>query len=334
MAERDYYEVLGVAKDATLDEIKKAYRRLALLHHPDKNPGNKAAEERFKEASNAYEVLSDPEKRTAYDQRGRVGVEDLGFRGFTSTEDIFESFGDIFADLFGAGSFRREAQFGGGGGFRRGGRTGGARPENLHLTLNLDFMEAVRGGTKTIRYGRAVRCETCNGSGRGADGVPCPACGGSGRRHHTETLKVRLKPGARDGQVLRFRGRGNEGEQVSGRAAAGDLYVTLAVAPHPEFSRHGLDIRSRVEVPFWIAALGGTVEVQTVKGRTRLTIPAGTPTGRVLRLAGAGIEDSRGARGDHLAEVVITVPADLTPEEKDLLRRIESLRTARPAEKR
>jgi molecular chaperone DnaJ len=333
MPERDYYQVLGVPKDAAVDDIKKAYRRLALKNHPDRNPGDKAAEERFKEASNAYEVLSDPEKRAAYDQRGRVGVEDLGFRGFNSTEDIFESFGDIFADLFGGGSFGRGAQFGGGSGFRRGRGGGGARPENLHLTLNLDFMEAVRGETKIIRYGRAVLCATCGGSGRGGDGVPCPACGGSGRQQHTETLSVRLKSGARDGQVLRFRGRGNEG-QMGGSPVAGDLYITLAVAPHPEFTRDGLDIHSRVEVPFWIAALGGTVEVQTVKGRTRLTIPAGTPAGRVLRLAGAGIEDSEGARGDHLAEVMISVPADLTAEEKELLRRFESQRAANTAEKR
>jgi DnaJ-class molecular chaperone len=335
MAERDHYEVLGVGKEATLDEIKKAYRRLALLYHPDKNPGDKAAEDKFKEASNAYEVLSDPEKRKAYDQRGRIGVEDLGFRGFTSTEDIYSSFGDIFADLFGGRSFGSEGTFTGRTTFRR--ASPGTVPrsgESLRFTLHLDFMDAVRGGTKTIRYVRAVRCDTCNGAGTGGDGAPCKACGGAGRRQETETLNVRLKPGVRDGQVLRFRGRGNDSVQAGARATSGDLYVELAVEPHPDFTRDGLNILSRIEVPFWVAALGGTVEVPTVKGRTRLAIPAGTPAGRVLRLAGAGIEDSRGVRGDHLAEVVITVPADLSSEEKELLRRIEVLRAPSTVEKR
>lgn len=302
MTDRDYYEVLGVPKDATPEQIKKAYRRLALENHPDKNPGDKAAEDRFKEASNAYEVLSDPEKRRAYDQRGRLGVEDMGFRGFTSTEDIFASFGDLFADLFGGGAspFGRARPFGRSA-------TGPGRGEDLRFTLKIDFLEAARGATKTLRYNRLVQAP------------------GGARRRQTETMTVRLKPGAENGQVLRFRGRGNDGPEA-GRA--GDLYVTLAVAEHPELNRQGLDIRSRIEVPFWVAALGGSVEVTTLKGRTRLTIPAGTPGGRVLRLAGAGVEDAEGRRGDHLAEIVITVPSDLTAEERELLARFKSIRTA------
>ena len=325
MTERDHYEVLGVARDAPVEEIKKAYRRLALEYHPDRNPGNKEAEDRFKEASNAYEVLSDPEKRRAYDQRGRLGVEDLGFRGFASTEDIYASFGDIFADILGG-----ESRFAGQSPFRRAGRAraGGPRPgEDLHLSLRLDFMEAVTGATKTLRYARLGRCGACGGRGRGGDGAACAACQGRGRGRQTDTLSVRLQPGAADGQTLRFRGRGNDGR---GGGPAGDLYIELAVATDPEFTRDGLDIRSRVEVPFWVAALGGTVEVRTVKGRTRLTIPAGTPAGRLLRLAGAGIEDRDGRRGDHLAEVAITVPGDLTDEERELLRRFEALRAGAP----
>ncbi len=315
MVERDYYEILGVARNASPDEIKKAYRRLALKYHPDKNPGDSAAEERFKEASNAYEVLSDPEKRQAYDLRGRSGVEDMGFRGFTSTEDIFTSFSDIFADLF-AG---RSSPFGTGGRQRRGrfgpeafsGEPFGAnRGEDLRFELELTFLEAARGATKTLRFERLAR------SGAGE------------RRPVSETITVRLRPGAADRQVLRFRGRGND---APGGGPAGNLYIYLRVVPHPELARDGLDVRSRVDVPFWVAALGGAVEVNTLKGRTRLTIPAGTPSGRVLRLSGAGIEDKQGRRGDHLAEVVITIPSDLSVQERDLLRQIAEKRDKPPA---
>jgi len=315
MAERDYYEVLGVARDASPEIIKKAYRRLALQDHPDKNPGDKAAEERFKEASNAYEVLSDPAKRQAYDQRGRVGVEDMGFRGFTSTEDIFANFGDIFADLFGtpgspfgARGRRRRVRFDPDGFAEAPYRRHPDRGEDLRFVLKLGFLEAARGTTKTIRYERLRRT---------ADG---------GREPAAETLRVRLDPGAADGQVLRFRGRGNDPPSPG---TAGNLYVTLRVAADPELERDGLDVKSRITVPFWVAALGGTVEVQTLRGRTRLTIPGGTPGGRVLRLAGAGIEAKDGRRGDHLAEVVITVPDDLSAEEREILHRIAEMRGAR-----
>jgi DnaJ-class molecular chaperone len=296
MAERDYYEVLGVKSGATPDEIKKAYRRLALKYHPDKNPGDKAAEDRFKEASNAYEVLSDPEKRSAYDQRGRMGVEDLGFHGFRNTEDIYANFGDIFADLFGGQTYQRRDPF------RRTRRAGPARGEDLRFVLVVDFLDAARGTSQTIRYDRAVL----------RDGK---------RIEEPTTITIKLPPGASDGQSLRFRGRGNDG--LDG-GPPGNLYVELQVRPHPTFEREGLDIRSRVEVPFWVAALGGTVEVQTLKGRARLTVPAMTPGGRVLKLSGAGIEDRQGRRGDHLAEVVVTVPPDLTETERELLRQIES----------
>jgi DnaJ-class molecular chaperone len=296
MAERDYYEVLGVKSGATPEEIKKAYRRLALKYHPDKNPGDKAAEDRFKEASNAYEVLSDPEKRRAYDQRGQMGVEDLGFHGFRTTEDIYANFGDIFADLFGGQTYERRDPF------RRTRRAGPARGEDLRFVLSVDFLDAARGTSQTIRYDRVVL----------RDGM---------RREEPTTITIKLPPGASDGQTLRFRGRGNDG--VDG-GPPGNLYVELQVAPHPLFERQGLDIRSRVEVPFWVAALGGAVEVQTLKGRTRLTVPAATSGGRVLKLSGAGIEDRQGRRGDHLAEVVVTVPSDLTDSERELLKQIES----------
>jgi molecular chaperone DnaJ len=296
MAERDYYEVLGVKQGATPEEVKKAYRRLALKYHPDKNPGDKAAEDRFKEASNAYEVLSDPEKRRAYDQRGQMGVEDLGFHGFRSTEDIYANFGDIFADLFGGQTYERRDPF------RRSRRAGPARGEDLRFVLLVDFLDAARGTSQQIRYDRMIV----------RDGV---------RRPEPTTISIKLPPGASDGQVLRFRGRGNEGADGG---PPGNLYVELQVQPHPIFERQGLDIGSRVEVPFWVAALGGTVEVPTLKGRTRLTVPPATSCGRVLKLSGAGIEDRQGRRGDHLAEIVVTVPPDLTDSERELLKQIES----------
>jgi DnaJ-class molecular chaperone len=209
MAERDYYEALGVGNTATPEDIKKAYRRLALKYHPDRNPGDKAAEEKFKEASNAYEVLSDPAKRQAYDQRGRMGVEDMGFHGFRTTEDIYANFGDLFADLFGGG-------VGGGGGrdpFRRARRAGAVRGSDLRFALPLDFLEAARGATKDVRYERFA---LQNGD----------------LRPQSETLSIRLRPGAHDGQVLRFRGRGNDAPVPGGQP--GNLYVTLAVESHPE----------------------------------------------------------------------------------------------------
>jgi DnaJ-class molecular chaperone len=298
MAERDYYATLGVKNDASPEDIKKAYRRLALKYHPDRNPGDKAAEEKFKEASNAYEVLSDPAKRQAYDQRGRMGVEDMGFHGFRTTEDIYANFGDLFADLFGGG-------VGGGGGrdpFRRARRAGTVRGSDLRFALPLDFLEAARGTTKDVRYERLA---LQNGD----------------LRPQSETLSIRLRPGAHDGQVLRFRGRGNDAPVPGGQP--GNLYVTLAVESHPELERDGLDIKSRVAVPFWTAAMGGTVEVQTLRGRTRLTIPPGTPSGRVLRLTGAGIAPPNGPSGDHLAEIMISVPIDLTPRERELLKEFE-----------
>ncbi len=296
MAERDYYEVLGVKPGATPEEVKKAYRRLALKYHPDKNPGDKAAEDRFKEASNAYEVLSDPEKRRAYDQRGQMGVEDLGFHGFRSTEDIYANFGDIFADLFGGQTYERRDPF------RRARRAGPARGEDLRFVLLVDFLDAARGTPQQIRYDRMVL----------RDGV---------RRPESTAIAIKLPRGASNGQVLRFRGRGNEGADGG---PPGNLYVELQVEPHPIFERQGLDILSRVEVPFWVAALGGTVEVPTLKGRTRLTVPPATSSGRVLKLSGAGIEDRQGRRGDHLAEVMVTVPPDLTETERELLKQIES----------
>ena len=299
MAERDYYEVLGVKAGATPEEIKKAYRRLALKYHPDKNPGDKAAEDRFKEASNAYEVLSDPEKRRAYDQRGQMGVEDLGFHGFRSTEDIYANFGDIFADLFGGQTYERRDPF------RRSRRTGPARGEDLRYVLPVTFLDAARGTPQQIRYERLVL----------KDGQ---------RQPEETTLSIKLPRGASDGQMLRFRSRGNDG---ANGGPPGNLYVELQVEPHPIFERQGLDIRSRVEVPFWVAALGGTVEAQTLKGRTRLTVPPATSSGRVLKLSGAGIEDRQGRHGDHLAEIVITVPPDLTETERELLKRIETGRS-------
>ncbi|HGJ66311.1 TPA: molecular chaperone DnaJ [bacterium] len=344
MAEKDYYEVLGVSKDATPDEIKKAYRKLAMKYHPDKNPGNKQAEEKFKEISNAYEVLSDSEKRNAYDQRGMDGVHDMGFQGFKSNDDIFRHFSDIFGDFsFGMAE------------------TGPERGADLRYSLNIPFMDAAFGSEKKIQIQRTENCDVCRGTGAkfgtnpttcpecGGRGVvskggrslfnitttckrcggsgkiisnPCTSCSGTGVKMANRTITVRIPPGSDTGTVLRLSGQGEAG--IRG-GSAGDLYVILQVQPHPLFERKGNDIIYNLPIKYTQAALGAEVKVPTLKGSAILKIPKGTQSNQTFRLREQGIPDSTGKVGDELVKVTITIPKRLSQREEDLLRELDRL---------
>jgi molecular chaperone DnaJ len=340
---KDYYEVLGVAKDASEEEIKKAYRKLALKYHPDKNPNNPEAERKFKEAAEAYEVLSDKEKRKLYDSRGAEGLRDMGFEGFASNEDIFAHFGDIFGDIFGQRFYRQAAAP------QRGG--------DVRYVVSVGFLDAALGATREISIpvhetcpacrgtgaegGVEEPCPECGGSGHvsrqgkrqggffsvsspcprcggtGKAGRPCPACGGEGRVFREKRISLKIPPGVGDGQVLRLGGQGEAG--VRG-GPPGDLLLEVRVEPHPEFTREGLDIRSMVKVPVKTALLGGEADVSTIRGRIALKVPRGTSSGAVLRLRGQGIE-ARGAKGDHLLRIEITVPRELPSEVEEAVRK-------------
>ena len=283
MPERDYYEVLGISKNASAEEIKRAYRKLAMKYHPDKNPGDKAAEEKFKEASNAYEVLSDPEKRKIYNQRGHAGIHDTGFQGFTNYEDIFAHFGDVFGrDAFGNFGDVFSDAFGRGPGYRI------QRGRDLQAKLTISFTDSVFGAEKQVQV--------------------------NGR-----TLTIRIPPGIKDGQTLRLSG---QGESIGG-GKQGSLYVKISVQPHPNFSREDLDLVTQVTVPFTVAALGGKIRVPTLKEQVELTIPPGTQPGQQLRLRGQGIIDSSGRKGDVRVQIKVEIPQSLTRKQKELLAEFE-----------
>jgi molecular chaperone DnaJ len=342
MAKRDYYEVLGVGKDADDDVLKKAYRKLAMKHHPDRNPGDKNAEAQFKEAAEAYEVLSDGQKRARYDQMGHAGVEGMG-QGSSSMDDVMSQFGDVF----GNGSLF-EQFFGG-----RGGQGGG---QHLKVSLEIPFREAAFGCSRTIDLRRNELCGTCDGSGakrgsrpqtcstcggagavrrgqgffvvqttcptcRGAGKVvkePCTACRGDGRTPTKVTIKVRIPPGIEDGSRLRVAG---EGEAAPGGGQRGDLYVVVRVAADPFFERHNNDVVCKVPVTFAQAALGGTIEVPTLDGSATLRIPAGTQPNDLLRMRSLGIPDPEdGRRGDQIVVAQVQVPKQLTDRQRDALR--------------
>lgn len=281
MPERDYYEVLGVSRNTSPEDIKRAYRKIAIKYHPDKNPGDKSAEEKFKEASSAYQVLSDPEKRKIYDLRGHAGVHDTGFQGFTNFEDIAANFGDIFGnfgDVFGD-VFNR-----GGPGYRT------QRAADLQTKLSIAFDESAYGVEKRIQV-------------------------------NNRAITVKVPPGIKDGQTLRLSG---QGESIpGGRASA--LLVTIAVQPHPNFMREGLDIITQTSVPFTLAALGGKIRVPTLKGQVELKIPAGTQPGQQLRLRGQGINDSAGRKGDFRVQIKVEIPRSLTKKQKELLQEFEEI---------
>jgi len=349
LSDRDYYDILGISRDADLAAIKKAYRQAALRDHPEKNPGDKAAEERFKEAAEAYAVLSDPEKRRLYDQFGRRGLGGgPGFPGFD--QEIFADFSDILGDLFGLGSI-----FGGGRGRRRG--TAG---RDLRYDLEIEFEEAVRGLETKIQVPRLETCPACGGGGAAEGGSqtcqqcggrgqvafqqgfftiarPCGACGGAGRRitdpckecagrgrvQRERTLRIRIPAGVDDGTRIRMSG---EGEGGAGGGPPGDLYVVLHVREHPVFQRRERDIHVLLPVSFSRAVLGAEVDVPTIDGERKLTIPAGTQSGTSFRMKGLGVPAlNSGARGDQFVTVQVLTPTKLSDEQRRLIEQLAEL---------
>lgn len=344
MAKRDYYEVLGVERGASEADLKKAYRRLAMKHHPDRNPGDKASEESFKEANEAYEVLSDASKRAAYDQYGHAGVDPQmggGGPGFGGA-NFSDIFGDVFSDFFG-------------GGGRGGGRGGAQRGSDLRYTLELDLEEAVRGTTVSIRVPTLVNCKVCDGSGakKGSSPISCPTCAGigqvrmqqgffsvqqtcprchgqgkiisdpcegchgEGRVEEFKTLSVKVPPGVDTGDRIRLSGEGEAGTQGG---PTGDLYVVINVREHSIFQRDGKNLYCEVPISFTDAALGGELEVPTLDGRVKLKIPEGTQTGKQFRLRGKGVAPVRGGSpGDLLCRVAVETPVNLDRRQRELL---------------
>ena len=354
MSKRDYYEVLGVSKNASDDELKKAYRRLAMRHHPDRNPDDKEAEGKFKEASEAYEVLSDGQKRAAYDQFGHAGVGGAaggGGPGFGGA-GFGDIFGDVFSDIFGAAA----------GGGAAGGRQRAYRGSDLRYNLKLDLEKAVFGDTVKIRIPAWSTCERCDGDGaepgskpqqcptcHGAGQVrmqqgffsvqqtcphcsgrgevvtnPCTECRGQGRVQKQKTLSVKVPPGVDTGDRIRLSGEGEAGEHGG---PAGDLYVQIEVKPHEIFVRDGSHLRCTVPIDFVSAALGGELEVPTLEGKVQLKIPAETQTGKIFRLRGKGVKSVRGTgQGDLLCQVEVETPVNLGKRQKELLEELrESL---------
>jgi molecular chaperone DnaJ len=361
MTKRDYYEVLGVHRDATNDELKKAYRKQALQYHPDRNPGNEEAEEKFKEAAEAYEVLSNPEKRNLYDQYGHEGLRSTGFSGFRGFEDIFSSFGDIFGfgglgDIFGASAGRR--------------RSGPQAGADLRYNLSISFQEAVFGVEKEIEFEKMETCPVCDGNGAepGTQRITCPNCQGRGQVHQTQgfftisttcskcrgqgtivehpcqecqgagrvrrskTLSLKIPPGVDTGARLRLQ---SEGEGGLRGGPAGDLYVFISVEPDETFERDGNDVYCAVKVSFTQAALGAEIEVPGLKEPQKLTVPRGTQTGKIFKLDGAGIPSLRGhGRGNEYVKVVLETPTNLSEEEERLLRELAELREEKVASKK
>ncbi|MBT8087091.1 MAG: molecular chaperone DnaJ [Gammaproteobacteria bacterium] len=350
MAKRDYYDVLGVSKSASADEIKKAYRRLAMKHHPDRNKDDDSSEAKFKEAKEAYEVLKDADQRAAYDRFGHDGVRGAagGGPGGFSAEGFGDIFGDVFGDIFG-------------GGGRRGGGPQVFRGADLGYELQLDLEKAVAGDNVTIDVPTQISCETCDGSGarKGSEPVqcstcsgvgqvrmqqgffsiqqtcpackgagttiadPCPDCHGRGRVRKTRTLSVKVPAGVDDGDRIRLSG---EGEAGRNGGPAGDLYVEIRVKPHKIFKREGSNLSCEVPVSFATAALGGEVELPTLNGNVSLKVPAGTQSGKVFRLRGKGVTTVRDPRiGDLFAEVAVETPVNLTAEQRELLEKFDSL---------
>jgi molecular chaperone DnaJ len=342
MAKRDYYEVLGVSKSATDDEIKKAYRRLAMKHHPDRNEDGDGSEARFKETKEAYEVLKDAEKRAAYDRFGHDGVRGAaGGAGGFGAEGFGDIFGDVFGDIFGGG--------------RRGGGAQVFRGADLGYELKLDLEKAVAGDNVTIDVPTQVGCETCSGSGakKGSEPIQCSTCGGvgqvrmqqgffsiqqtcpackgagttisdpcsdchgRGRVRKTRTLAVKVPAGVDDGDRIRLSG---EGEAGRNGGPPGDLYVEIRVNPHKIFERDGANLSCEVPVSVAAATLGGEVELPTLNGNVALKIPSGTQSGKVFRLRGKGVRTVRDQRiGDLFAQVAVETPVNLTAEQRKLL---------------
>ncbi len=350
---KDYYELLGVSRSASADELKKAYRKLALQYHPDRNPGNKEAEEKFKELSESYAVLSDPEKRKAYDQFGHAGVgAGAGPGGFGGFSADFGNFSDIFSDVF-ADFFGTE---------RSGQGSGGMRGSDLQMGLELSFEEAIFGTEKSVDLQRAElcgechgggakpgtkrqTCSTCHGSGqvRMSQGffsiattchrchgqgemitTPCSRCHGEGRIRAYRKITLKVPAGVEDNTRLRVRGEGEAGTRGGGR---GDLYVILSVHPHEIFQRQGDHLYCEVPISFVHASLGAEIEIPTLaEGKATMKIPAGTQGGTLFRLRGKGVVGSGGyGRGDQMVRVIVEIPKNLSNEQKQLLKQFEQM---------
>jgi len=358
MAKRDYYEVLGLQKGASKDDIKKAYRKLAMQHHPDRNPDNKESEAKFKEGSEAAEVLLNEDKRKRYDQFGHAGVDGMngggggfGGGGFQDFGDLGDIFGDIFGEFMGGGRGRG-----------RGGRRSTGRPGNdLQMPIEVSFHEAAFGVEKKISINRQVSCETCNGTGgkNGARPVdcstchgygevrrqqgfftvatPCPTCHGSGqtisdpcgtcsgegRRRKKVDIAVKVPAGIDAGQRLKLSGEGDAGGMGG---PAGDLYVEIRVKDHELFERDGFDVHGTIPVSFSQAALGAEIEVPTLEGKVMVTIPEGAQSGRKMRLKAKGIQKLGGyGIGDQILTIHVETPTKLSAEQRDLFKRLAEL---------
>jgi len=349
MVKRDYYEILDVSRDASEEELKKSYRRLALKYHPDRNPNDPVAEEKFKEAAEAYDVLNDSEKRGLYDRYGHDGLQGAGFQGFGGAEDVFSSFGSIFEELFG---------FGGG---RRGGRTAARTGADLRYDVQISLEEVVSGAEKMLEFDKTetciqclgkrtapgtqpTTCNTCGGIGqverrqgffamrttcpqcRGQGVIitdPCHECRGLGLVQTPKKLSVKIPPGMDESSRLRLTGEGEEG--TSG-GAPGDLYVVVHVAPHDTFERDGVNVHCEVTVSFSQAALGADVEVPSLYGPKTLTVPRGTQSRDTLVLRGCGVPLVRGGgRGDQIAHIAVRTPTRLSERQEELLREFAAL---------
>lgn len=348
MMKRDYYEVLSVTKTASGDEIKKSYRRLAMQYHPDRNPGDSEAETKFKEAAEAYDVLSDPHKKERYDRYGHAGLSDMGGGGpggFSNLNDIFEMFGDIFGGSFGGGAGRQRRQQG----------------QDLQIDVELDLTEAYKGVTKTIEFNRGEVCSDCSGTrmrkgsrpakcnrcgGRGAvvtrQGffqiqVACPSCGGQGeiitdpcskcdgqgQVDVKRKLDVNIPAGVDSGSRIRLPG---EGEVTEANGPRGDLYCRIRIKPHTVFQRDGTDLLCEMPITFSQAALGGVLEVPTLTGASSITLPRGTNHGDIFRVRGKGMPDLRGrGHGDLLIRTLIDIPKKLTKRQEELLRELAEI---------
>ncbi len=350
---RCYYEVLSVSKTAPDDEIKKSYRKLAAKHHPDRNPGDEAAITAFKEAAEAFDVLSNPEKRARYDRFGHAGVQGAagggGAGGFGDVGDIFEAFGDIFGDMLG------------GGGGRRGGSSRGRRGNSLQTSLTVELLDAAVGCTREIEIDKNVSCVTCKGTGAKPGTRPtkcdycngkgqvvqsqgffrvqttCPACRGQGDVvrdkcvdcrgtrvvSRSSKLEVKVPAGIDNGMQLCLRGEGEPGE---GGGPAGDLYVDVRVKPHPLFERNGKHLTCEVPITFAQAALGTELDIPILTGKHHIAVPAGTQPGEILRLRGQGMPDVQGGpRGDLHVQFDVEVPKKLTKKQEELLRQLAEL---------
>jgi len=349
-AKRDYYQVLGVPRDAPLSDIKRAYRKLAMKFHPDRNPGDAEAEESFKEAAEAFEVLNDDQKRQLYDRYGHEGPSRAGFSGFSGADEIFSHFGDIFGDFFG----------GFGSGARRSG--GARRGADMKVELKLNLVDVFTGGERELKVPRRERCDDCGGTGteggttatgctqcggtgqvvyrqgyftlqtvcpmcRGEGKVienPCRSCSGTGVVERETTLSINVPAGVDDGQTLRIQGRGHPGERGG---PPGNLYVVIRVEPHPRFVREEFDIHSKVRVSMLQAALGCMVDVETLEGSQQIEIEPATQPGETIRLKGMGIPVLTGrGRGDQHVHIEVVIPEELTDEEDDTLRAMAKAR--------